>query len=63
MTSEKLNELKKMVSDHYYNEAKLMNEILESKISKEKRKELKEFMLNHPYSKLVNSIYEVKNSL
>ncbi|HJU59794.1 MAG TPA: hypothetical protein VJ583_08595 [Nitrososphaeraceae archaeon] len=50
-----------MVSDHYYNEAKLMNEILESNTTKEERKELKEFMLNHPYSKVVNSIKEIKH--
>ena len=58
-----LSELKKIVNDHYYNEAKIMNEILESNTTKEERKELKEFMLNHPYSKVVNSIYEIKNSL
>ena len=58
-----LSELKKMVSDHYYNEANIMTEILESNTTKEERKELKEFMLIHPYSKVVNSIYEVKNSL
>jgi hypothetical protein len=29
-----------MVSDHYYNEAKLMNELLESNPIKEERKEL-----------------------
>ena len=56
-----LAELKMMVSDHYYNEAKLMNEILESNATKEERKELKEFMLSHPYSKIVNYIYEVKS--
>ena len=54
-----LAELKKMVSDHYYNEAKLMNEILESNTTKEERTELKEFMLNHPYSKVVSSVHKV----
>jgi hypothetical protein len=44
-----LSELKKMVSDHYYNEAKIMTDILESNTTKEERKELKEFMLTHPY--------------
>ena len=34
-----LSELKEMVSDHYYNEAKLMNELLESNTIKEERKE------------------------
>jgi uncharacterized membrane protein len=44
-----LSELKKIVNEHFYNEAKIMkNEIIESKISKEENKELKEFMLNHP---------------
>ena len=55
-------ELKKRVSDRYYNEAKIMNDILESNTTKEERKEL-EFMINHQYAKVVNSIYEVKNSL
>lgn len=58
-----LAELKKMVSDHYYNEAQIMTAILESNTTKEERKELKEYMLNHPYSKVVNSMYEIKNSL
>jgi hypothetical protein len=31
-----------MVSDHYYDEAKLMNEIHESNTTKEERKELTE---------------------
>ena len=47
-----LSELKKMVNKHFYNEAKIMNEIIESKISKEENKELKEFMLNHPFTKV-----------
>jgi hypothetical protein len=46
-----LSELKKMVNKHF-NEAKIMNEIIESKISKEENKELKEFMLNHPFTKV-----------
>jgi hypothetical protein len=52
-----LSELKKIISEHYYNEAKIMNEILESNTTKEERTELKEFMLNHPYSKIINSVY------
>ena len=41
-----------MLYDHYRNEARIMNEILESDMTKEERIELKEFMLNHPYSKV-----------
>lgn len=40
-----------------------MTEILESNTTKKERKELKGFMLNYLYSKVVNSIYKVKNSL
>ena len=47
-----LAELKKIVSDHYYNEAKIMNEILESNTTREERIELKEFMLNYPILKV-----------
>ena len=50
-----------MLDDHYRNEARIMNEILESNTTKEERIELKEFMLNHPYSKVVNSIKEIKH--
>jgi hypothetical protein len=37
-----------------------MLEILESKLTKEEREELHDYMLNHPYGKVVNLIEDVK---
>ena len=54
--SKTLAELKKMLDEHYRNEAKIMNEIHESKLSSKENKELEEFALNHPYTKVVDLI-------
>ena len=51
-----LAELKKMLDDHYRNEAKIMSEIHDSKLSTKENKELEEFALNHPYTKVVELI-------
>ncbi len=51
-----LTELKKMLDEHYRNEAKIMNEIHDSKLSSKENKELEEFALNHPYTKVVELI-------
>ena len=51
-----LTELKKMLDDHYRNEAKIMNEIAVSKLSSKENKELEEFALNHPYTKVADLI-------
>jgi hypothetical protein len=45
-----------MLDDHYRNEARIMNEIHESKLSSKENKELEEFALNHPYTKVVELI-------
>jgi hypothetical protein len=51
-----LSELKKMLDDHYRNEARIMNEIHESKLSSKENKELEEYSNNHPYTKVVELI-------
>ena len=51
-----LSELKKMLDDHYRNEARIMNEIHESKLSSKENKELEEYTNNHPYTKVVDLI-------
>jgi hypothetical protein len=56
-----LEELKQEISDHYYNEAKIMNDMLEAKLTTEEKKELHEFMLKHPYAKLVKFIQDLKS--
>jgi hypothetical protein len=54
--AKKLGELKKMLDNHYRNEARIMNEICESKLSTEENKELEEFATNHPYTKVADLI-------
>jgi|GEM_PF-1767775 len=51
-----LGELKKMLDDHYRNEARIMNEIHDSKLSTKENKELEEYANNHPYTKVVELI-------
>jgi hypothetical protein len=51
-----LSELKKMLDEHYRNEARIMNEIHESKLSPKENKELEEYANNHPYTKVVDLI-------
>ena len=51
-----LSELKKMLDDHYRNEARIMNKIHESKLSSKENKELEEYSNNHPYTKVVELI-------
>ena len=55
-----LRDLKRQISEYYYNEAKIMDDMLEANLSKEEIKELQEFMLNHPFSKLCQLIQELK---
>lgn len=56
-----LKELKQEISDHYYHEAKIMNDMLEAKLTKKEKKELHDFMLNHPYAKLVETIQDLNS--
>jgi hypothetical protein len=51
-----LVELKKMLDEHYRNEAKIMNEIHDSKLSTKENMELEEYANNHPYTKGVDLI-------
>jgi hypothetical protein len=51
-----LVELKKMLDDHYRNEAKIMNIIHESKLSSKENKELEEYANNHKYTKAADLI-------
>jgi hypothetical protein len=36
-----------------------MLDILESNLSENEKKELQDFMLNHPYAKITDNIYEI----
>lgn len=55
-----LRELKRRISDHFYNEAEIMKDILEADLSDEDCKELQRFMLNHPFSQVIEQIKAVR---
>lgn len=41
-----LKDLKRRISEHYYNEADIMNDMLNAELSKKEIEELQEFMTN-----------------
>ncbi len=65
MTSKALKELESRISDHFYNEARIMKDILESGLTDEEAKALSQFMLAHPFSELSRYVQAVhkKNNL
>jgi len=58
-----LGTLKHKIAKHYYNEAKIMSEMLNGDFTKDEIAELHEFMLNHPYAKLIDWIQEKSEGL
>lgn len=56
LTRNHLIEFKKRIHEHFYNEAQIMNDLLESDLSKDEIKELKEFMLKHPFYEISNFV-------
>lgn len=54
-----LKALKRRIDFHYTQEAEIMLDILESNLSENEKKELQDFMLNHPYAKITDNIYEI----
>lgn len=53
-----LESLKKKIRKHYYNEVKIMSEMIEGNYSRQELDELQEFMLNHPYVKFADELCE-----
>jgi hypothetical protein len=47
-----LEVLKNKINNHYYNEAEIMLEILDSELSRSQRAELLNFMVNNPMQRL-----------
>jgi len=49
-----LRYFERMINNHFYNEANMIEEILKSDLSKEEINKLVEYMLNHPYIEIVD---------
>jgi aminopeptidase C len=56
LTKKKLRELQRRISEHFYNEAQIMKDMLEADLSKDEIRELKEFMLKHPFYQISNFV-------
>lgn len=52
LSKKKLRELERQISQHFYNEARIMKEMLEADLTKEELKKLNTFMLRHPFYQL-----------
>ncbi len=61
MTRKQLRELKRCISAHFYNEAEIMKDMLESDLSDIESKELEQFIRNHPFSELSMYIQNLRN--
>jgi hypothetical protein len=60
MTRKILAEMEKRISDHFYNEAAIMKDILECNLTDKESKELGRFIKNHPFSELSRYLQEVR---
>ncbi len=57
LDEKKLEQLKCRISEHFYNEARIMRDILKAKLTEEETDALVLYMENHPYAKLANSLF------
>lgn len=51
-----LQSLKKKIVKHYYNEIKIMSEMIDGHYSREEMDDLQRFMLNHAYVKFADQL-------
>lgn len=64
LTKKKLMEFKKRISDHFYNEAQIMCDLLETnELTQKEFKELNVFMRRHPVAEAVNFIKKKRDEL
>lgn len=63
LTRETLEELQRQISEHFYNEAKILLAILEADLSSKEWKKLKMFMENHPYHEAYEYLKNLSNKL
>lgn len=60
MTREVLKELERRISDHFYNEARIMKDILEAALTDKEAKALGQFITAHPFSELSRFVQEAR---
>ncbi|MFZ0328753.1 MAG: hypothetical protein WBP64_12930 [Nitrososphaeraceae archaeon] len=53
--------LKKRIRKHYYNELKIMSDMIDGDYSTDELNDLQQFMSNHPYVKFVDVLREKAN--
>ena len=63
MSEKKLEELKRRISEHLYNEAQIMVDLLEVDLSAEEFKELSAFMKSHPYHEAYMCFKELQSKV
>ena len=63
LSDKKLEELKRRISEHLYNEAQIMVDILEVGLSAEEFKELSAFMKSHPYHEAYTCLKEIQSKV
>lgn len=56
MTRKMLRELQRRISEHFYNEARIMKDILEANLTEEEANELTRFMNKHPYAIVIDRL-------
>ncbi|MBA7613298.1 hypothetical protein ES703_20544 [subsurface metagenome] len=52
----KLRGLERRISEHFYNEAQIMKDILEANLTEEETEELVDFMNTHPYAQIIDRL-------
>ena len=63
VSDKKLEELKRRISEHLYNEAQIMVDLLEVDLSSEEFKELSAFMKSHPYHEAYMRLKEMQSKV
>lgn len=61
LSMKKLNELKRRISEHFYNEARSMKDILKAELTQKETDELVRFMEKHPFSRIVTQLTDVSS--
>ena len=54
-----LEELERRISEHFYNEAKILKDMLEAELTKDESEGLERFIKNHPFSQLSHYLQEL----
>lgn len=52
MNKKKVEEFERRINTHLYNEAGIINDMMEADLSPSEWKEIKDFMIQHPYHEL-----------